>query len=159
MARFIRRHHWFARFAPPPTPLVRGLWASAIPPQMRQHKAPLPRGLGVKTATLGAFLFAVPAFAANESLLTAPNLPPYQWFASTDPKNQNEDYLLLKPGETRKIPLAAGKLERLWATSSAPEKTILSLENEEPVPLWRNNRALAGQLHEKAFLLYPQAPK
>lgn len=103
---------------------------------------------------------AVPARAQlmPESLLTAPQQPPFKWFASTDPKRKNEDYLLLKPGETRRIPLAAGNLVRLWSTASQPEKIVLALQNSPTaarVELWRDNKARLGHLHQKAFTLYP----
>jgi hypothetical protein len=84
-------------------------------------------------------------------------LPPYKWFASTDPEGKNEDYILLKPGETRRVPLASGKLIRLWSTASQPEKVVLSLSNGPTTTLVRDNRALVGELYEKAFTLYPTA--
>jgi hypothetical protein len=84
-------------------------------------------------------------------------LPPYKWFASTDPQGKNEDYILLKPGETRRVPLSAGKLIRLWSTASQPEKVVLSLSNGSTTTLMRDNIAQAGELYEKAFTLYPTA--
>jgi hypothetical protein len=83
-----------------------------------------------------------------------PNAP-YRWFASTDPKSRNADYLLLKPGETRRIPLTSGALLRLWSTSSAPEKTTLFLQNKKRMTLWQNGKARVGESYEKAFTLYP----
>jgi hypothetical protein len=62
---------------------------------------------------------------------------------------------LLKPGETRRVPLSAGKLIRLWSTASQPEKVVLSLSNGTTTTLVRDNRALIGELYEKAFTLYP----
>jgi hypothetical protein len=67
-----------------------------------------------------------------QTLLDAPLQAPYKWFASTDPKHKNQDYLLLKPSETRRIPLAAGNLERLWATATEPTKIDLFLDPENP---------------------------
>ena len=108
---------------------------------------------------LGVLLiYAVrPAVAEDnlQSLLTAPSLPSYQWFASTDPQHQNQDYLTLKPGETRRIPLAAGSLLRLWSTAFKPEMIVLSLQNGERVELLREGRAKFGQVYEKAFTFYP----
>ncbi len=74
------------------------------------------------------------------------------------PRTQNEDYLLLKPGETRRIPLAAGNLVRLWSTASQPEKIVLALQNapnSARIDLWRDNKAWLGNLYQKAFTLYP----
>ena len=83
---------------------------------------------------------------------------PFQWFASTDPKHRNADYLVLKPGETRRIPLAAGTLLRLWSTSLFPDQTTLILQNKTRIPLIENGKARVGELHEKAFTLYPYMP-
>ncbi|HEX8235648.1 MAG TPA: DUF2961 domain-containing protein [Abditibacteriaceae bacterium] len=88
-------------------------------------------------------------------MLYAPKLPPYKWFASTDPQGKNEDYILLKPGETRRLPLSAGKLLRLWSTASQPEKVVLSLVNGATTPLMGGNQAMTSYLYEKAFTLYP----
>ncbi len=115
---------------------------------------------------VAATLVAKQAFAANESLLSAPDAPPYKWFASTDPKHENEDYLLLKPGETRKIPLASGRLERLWWTALEPEKIetrLLSDDLGTPWLLARNGKIQSVgpfvynhiSIHQKAFLLLP----
>ena len=90
-----------------------------------------------------------------------------QWFASTDPKHGNDDYLLLKPGETRTVPLPVGRLLRLWSTALRPDKLRLVLTTESPAPgeaasasrapaaLLDNNRAQYGTLSEKAYTLYP----
>ncbi len=75
------------------------------------------------------FFNASPVFADNESLINSPDWAPYQWFASTDKKHENEDYIALKPGETRKIPLVAGELERLWFTAIEPDAIDVSLQN------------------------------
>jgi hypothetical protein len=101
--------------------------------------------------------FLRPACAQEDlkSLVTAPSLPPYQWFASTDPKHQNDDYLLLKPGETRRIPLAAGNLVRLWSTAIKPEKIVLVLQNGKSIDLLRGGRAGLGKFHGKALIFYP----
>jgi len=92
---------------------------------------------------------------SSPDLLAAPSLPPYRWFASTDPQHKNEDYLLLKPGETRRIPLAAGRLERLWGTASQPDKIALTLHNGKPFGLVRDGRAKIGRLAGKAYVFYP----
>lgn len=93
---------------------------------------------------LGLLSFAAPLFAANEELLNSPDRPPYQWFATTDKKHENEDYLLLKPGETRKLPLARGRIERLWWTAIKPDKIGLELfDKGSRVPLY------GAWLHEK----------
>src|SRR5690606_8993793 len=90
------------------------------------------------------------------SLLNAPNLPPYEWFASTDPQNKNADYIPLKPGETRRVPLTAGNLERLWSTAFEPENITLVLQNgNQRVDLLRDRKARFGGLYKKAFTFYP----
>ncbi|HVF85581.1 MAG TPA: DUF2961 domain-containing protein, partial [Abditibacteriaceae bacterium] len=81
---------------------------------------------------------------------------PYKWFASTDPKRQNQDYLMLKPNETRRIPLAGGMLLRLWFTSSNPDKCEVALQNgAQNVVLLRDGKPQFGELWNKAWLLYP----
>lgn len=90
-------------------------------------------------------------------LVYAPQLPPAKFFASTDPKHQNHDYLELQPGETRRVPLSAGTLARLWSTAAPAETLSLSLQlGGKTVPLLKNNRALQGELHAKAFSFYPR---
>ncbi|HEX8550651.1 MAG TPA: DUF2961 domain-containing protein [Abditibacteriaceae bacterium] len=100
-------------------------------------------------------------------ILAAPSQALPLWFASTDPENKNEDYILLQPGETRRVPLAAGKLLRLWSTASEPEKLRLSIEgiNIQPkgtlkvdtAPRWllRDGKALRGTYENKTYLWYP----
>jgi hypothetical protein len=88
-------------------------------------------------------------------LLQSPQLKPYQWFASTDPKNTNADYLVLKPGETKRIPLAAGALERLWSTSVNPDQIELRLVNGREITLLSKGKAARGEYYRKAFLWYP----
>lgn len=101
---------------------------------------------------------ATSADALIETLRRAPQSGKLRWFASTDPKGRNEDYLLLKPNETRRIPLAAGTLTRLWCTALKPEKIALQLQNGGASSvLLRDNRALQGELYEKAFTFYPTA--
>lgn len=117
-------------------------------------------------ASLFAFVtfgFSAPALAANESLITSPDWPIYQWFASTDPKNENEDYLLLEPTEKRRIPLASGILNRLWFTALEPDKVDVSLVfpgkpaykltrgGQVVNKSWASSRAL---IYEKAFTSY-----
>lgn len=120
---------------------------------------------GIKRCIMPAFIAlccATPAFADNDELLTAPDALSYKWFASTDPKHQNDDFLLLKPGETRKIPLAAGRLERFWWTAIEPNAVQVKLFDHAIIQgpedgLWGTQR------HEKAtvfmsdmeFLAFP----
>lgn len=87
----------------------------------------------------------------------APLLPPFRWFASTDPKHQNQDYFLLKPGETRRVPLAAGRLERLWSTALFPEKLDLRLETDagRGQLLLSNGKAARGQITDKTYTFFP----
>ena len=81
---------------------------------------------------------------------------PYKWFASTDPKHQNHDYLELKPDETRRISLTNGELLRLWFTSSNPDKCEVTLQNgAQNIVLLRDGKASLGELWNKAWLLYP----
>ncbi len=88
-------------------------------------------------------------------VLRAPQRAPWQWFASTDPERKNEDYLVLKPGETRRVSLAAGPLLRLWSTSDKPETLTLRLQNGVTTDLWKNQKAVVGTLYKKAYSLYP----
>jgi hypothetical protein len=91
------------------------------------------------------------------ALLSSPQRAPYKWFASTDPKGKNEDYVLLKPNETRRIPLSAGRLLRLWSTAGQPDKFELKIVNGPETVLLRDNKARLGEFYEKAFTLYPDA--
>ncbi len=88
-------------------------------------------------------------------MLQTPDLPPFHWFASTDSRHRNADYVLLKPGETRRVPLAAGELERLWSTALEPEKLILKLENGAPTTLLANGQAKFGILDNRAYTFFP----
>lgn len=92
-----------------------------------------------------------------QGLLQAPYQPQPLWFASTDPKKQNFDYVLLQPGQTRRVPLAKGTLLRLWSTSLFPEQTTLQLQSskDRTTPLWNNGKALSGTLQNKAYTLFP----
>ena len=91
------------------------------------------------------------------NLLTAPLLPPASWFASTDSQHQNKDYILLQPGETRRIPLAGGALERLWSTASAPDKITIQLDTGAgaTLPLVGGNAAALGNFVDKTYTLFP----
>jgi len=91
------------------------------------------------------------------SLLNAPLLPAASWFASTDPQHQNHDYILLNPGETRRIPLTAGTLERLWSTASVPDQISLQLETGtgSTLSLWGGNAAAMGSFADKTYTLFP----
>ena len=93
----------------------------------------------------------------QQKVLSALTQSPYQWFASTDPKAENHDYLLLKPGETRRISLTGGALERLWSTASIPDQITLAIENGTKVLLLQDNKAQIGTFFQKAFTLYPQS--
>jgi hypothetical protein len=99
------------------------------------------------------------AHAQTAELLPPPaNLSPFRWFASTDPKRQNNDFFLLKPNETRRVPLAAGTLERLWSTSLFPDQLDLVLEagpRRRQVLLSRG-AAQRGRLAGKAFTFFPR---
>ena len=113
--------------------------------------------------SLITFCFSFSVHAADESLIYSPDWPAYRWFATTDPKNENEDYLLLKPGERRRITLAAGVLNRFWFTALEPDKIDVSLLLPGKAPYkitrggqavnkaWASSRALAW---EKAFTSY-----
>lgn len=115
---------------------------------------------------LAAICFAPRALAqpqvnANTALnevLQAPDQPLQRWFASTDPKGKNEDYVMVNPGQTVTLDLAPGNLERLWSTSSDPTKLDLTLlaGPRRPVPLVKNGVALVGLLESKAFTLTPE---
>ncbi len=99
-----------------------------------------------------------PTDALIETLRRVPQSNTVRWFASTDPEHRNEDYLLLKPGETRRIPLASGELTRLWCTALEPGKITLQLQNGgAPIDLLRGGRARQGELYAKAFTWYPTA--
>ena len=107
-------------------------------------------------------LAALPARAQEvttelQGLLQAPFQPQPLWFASTDPKHENLDYVSLKPGETRRIPLAAGTLLRLWSTAEFPDKIELRLQTSRGriTPLWAGGKALSGRLSNKAYTLFP----
>jgi len=111
-------------------------------------------------------LFSSTAFAApatltpiQQKVLSAPLQKPYLWFASTDPKGQNHDYLVLNPGEKKVIPLAAGSLLRFWCTALAPDQISVTLKNIKDIPLLANNKASAGSFQNKAYTLYPQTTK
>jgi hypothetical protein len=91
------------------------------------------------------------------TLLAAPKLPPYQWFASTDSNHRNDDYILLKPNETRRVPLAKGVLLRLWSTALEPDKIELALQNGVRVELLKGGKAKLGEYYQKAFTFYPDA--
>jgi len=113
------------------------------------------------TLLLSNLAFAAPATLTpiQQKVLSAPLQKPYLWFASTDSKGQNQDYLVLKPGEKRVIPLAAGSLLRFWCTALEPDKISVSLKNLTDIPLLANNKASVGNFHEKAYTLYPQSTK
>jgi hypothetical protein len=89
------------------------------------------------------------------NLLQAPVLAPPKWFASTDPNNQNQDFIPLKPGETRRVPLASGYLERLWSTALEPEKIEMRLQNGRDISLLRSGKPARGIVFKKAYTWYP----
>ena len=92
-----------------------------------------------------------------QGLLQGPFQPQPKWIASTDPKQKNFDYVLLPPGATRRVPLAAGTLLRLWSTSLFPTQTTLRLQTSRGrvTTLWANGKALSGTLQNKAYTLFP----
>ncbi len=115
-------------------------------------------------ALLAALLWSGAAHAQEvttelQGLLPAPFQPAPLWFASTDPKHQNFDYVLLKPGETRRVPLAKGTLLRLWSTSLFPEQTDLTLQTarDRRTPLMVMGHAVErrGAVQNKAYTLFP----
>jgi hypothetical protein len=83
-------------------------------------------------------------------LPAAPDWPPYKWFASTDPKHKNHDYLLLKPGETRKFAVPGGNIERLWWTATEPEKIEFIGIQGDDFPRFNDKKFI----HEKAYAQY-----
>ena len=94
-------------------------------------------------------------FSPLQALPTQINKNPYNWFASTDAQKQNNDFLLLQPGETRRVPLSVGYLERLWSTSDQPETLRLQLQSGgKTVTLLEKNRAAQGKWSGKAYTLY-----
>ena len=110
---------------------------------------------------------AQPQVNANTSLnalLQAPDQPLQRWFASTDPKGKNEDYVLVAPGQTVTQDLAEGNLERLWSTAGDlktnqfPQDFDLTLLSgpRRLVPLIENGVADIGLLESKAFTLTPE---
>jgi hypothetical protein len=90
-------------------------------------------------------------------LLQAPKMPPLKWFASTDKTGKNDDFVLLKPGETRRVPLVTGDLVRLWSTGAEPDRLDMRLENGpgRVLPLLQNGKALLGTMAGRAYTLYP----
>lgn len=106
------------------------------------------------------YLQAVFTLFLAASTCHAQNLPPtaatpYHWFASTDAQNNNNDFVLLQPNETRRIKLSAGTLERLWSTCDKPETLRLQLQNAgKTVTLLEKNRVAQGKWSDKAYTLY-----
>lgn len=91
-----------------------------------------------------------------DNLLSASQQAPFRFYASTDARHQNHDYLELKPNETRRIALTNGELLRLWFTSSNPKKCDVSLQNgAQNIVLLKNGKPNLGELWNKAWLLYP----
>ena len=89
-------------------------------------------------------------------LLANLSAPPYGWFASTDARHKNLDYVRIKPGESVRVPLSAGRLVRLWSTASMPRKLELQLENGQTTKLLGNGEAARGVYEEKTYLWYPR---
>lgn len=118
----------------------------------------------IEKCALAALFFATSIANAQgvssdlAQLLQAPAQPPLQWRASTDPKHQNNDFVLLAPNQTTQIALPAGTLARLWSTATEPQNLELKLKNgpREPLVLLSNGRANVGQLRDKAYTLFPQ---
>ena len=89
-------------------------------------------------------------------LLANLNAPPYGWFASTDARHKNLDYVRIKPNESVRVPLVAGRLVRLWGTASMPRKLELHLENGGDTKLLGDGAAARGVYEEKTYLWYPR---
>ena len=89
-------------------------------------------------------------------LLTNLSAPPYGWFASTDARHKNLDYVRIQPNESVRIPLAAGRLMRLWGTASMPRKLELHLENKGDTKLLGDGETTHGVYEEKTYLWYPR---
>ena len=90
-------------------------------------------------------------------LLSNLSAPPYAWFASTDARHKNLDYVRIKPNESVRVPLRAGRLIRLWGTASMPRKLELHLENgAADTRLLGDGEAARGVYEEKTYLWYPQ---
>ena len=81
--------------------------------------------------------------------------PPYAWFASTDARHKNLDYVRIKPNESVRVPLRAGRLVRLWSTASMPRKLELHLENRGDTKLLGDGETVHGIYEEKTYLWYP----
>jgi len=62
--------------------------------------------------------------------------------------------VLLKPGETRRVPLPAGDLERLWSTADQPDKLDLQFEFEPGAPKVHLIGTGATPLTDKTFIHY-----
>ncbi|PQV65368.1 Protein of unknown function (DUF2961) [Abditibacterium utsteinense] len=106
------------------------------------------------------FCGAAHAQTSNETLAALPQsplLPAFRWFASTDPKHQNDDYFLLKPGETRRVLLAAGTLERLWSTAQFPDKLDLKIEAgpRRSQSLLSGGKTMRGLFSDKTYTFFP----
>ncbi len=113
-------------------------------------------------AAFALSLLALPTRAQTalpivEALPNSPNLPAFRWFASTDPKRGNDDFFLLKPGETRRVPLAAGQLERLWSTAQFPDQIDLTLESgkNRRELIWSGGKTSRGLLADKTYTYFP----
>ena len=89
-------------------------------------------------------------------LLVNLSAPPYSWFASTDARHKNLDYVRIKPNESVRVPLSAGRLIRLWGTASMPRKLELHLENGGDTKLLGDGEAAHGVYEEKTYLWYPR---
>ena len=57
--------------------------------------------------------FAVPVFADNGALINSPDWPLYQWFASTDKKHENEDYIVAQTGRAQENSIKVGNFKSL----------------------------------------------
>jgi len=95
-------------------------------------------------------------------LLAAPQGQRPLFVASTDPKQDNEDYLTLKPGESRTISLPQGSLVRLWSTALEPDKIDLTLAGvtapgggAKSISVLQQGQAGAGTYENKTYLWYP----
>jgi hypothetical protein len=91
-------------------------------------------------------------------VLQTPKMAPIKFIASTDKTGGNDDFVWLKPGETKRIPLPAGLLERFWSTSLFPEQLDLSLQTgpNKVLKVLSNGKAIAGLYQSKAYTLHPE---
>jgi hypothetical protein len=128
-----------------------------------------PFGLAL-LASVGISFFTVaqaqvPIYAGSETnassdllrVLQTPKMAPLKFIASTDKTGGNDDFVWLKPGETKRVPLPVGSLERFWSTSLFPDQLDLSLQTgpNRILKVLSNGKATAGLYKSKAYSLHP----